>query len=375
MKLRRQNDIITLMQRKVSICLAALCLVMNAVFAGDKTKEPHPALYWKTSENETVQCLLCPRRCMLSPGQRGVCTVRINKNGKLYSLGYGNPVAVHIDPIEKKPFFHVLPGTFTFSLAVAGCNMRCLFCQNWQISQSKPDETENYDMSPSEIVTAAKEAKTPFIVYTYTEPTVFYEYMLDICKLSRAQGLFNGMHSCGYINEEPLTELLEYMDAVNIDLKGFNKEFYNKMGMMAELEPVLATLRTIKKKGVWLEITNLIIPGQNDKPEEIKNMCLWIKENLGDETPLHFSRFVPAFKLQNLPPTPVSKLEEAYGIAKDVGLKYVYIGNVPGHPRESTYCPGCKKVIISRVGYSVLANNIKEGKCKFCGYKIAGIWE
>ncbi|MFA5305474.1 MAG: AmmeMemoRadiSam system radical SAM enzyme [Candidatus Omnitrophota bacterium] len=363
------------MKQKISIYLMVMFSALSVVFAKEKTEEPHPALYWQAVGEKVVQCQLCPRRCILPPGQRGICTVRINKDGKLYSLGYGNPIAVHVDPIEKKPFFHVLPGTPAFSIAVAGCNMRCLFCQNWQISQSKPDETENYHMSPMDVVSAAKDAGSPFIVYTYTEPTVFYEYMLDICRLAKAQGLKNGMHSCGYINEEPLKELLKYMDAVNIDLKGFNKEFYNKMGMMAELEPVLATLKTIRKEGVWLEITNLIIPGQNDNPQEIRKMCLWIKENLGDEVPVHFSRFMPSFKLQNLPPTPTAKLEEAYDIAKEVGLKYVYIGNVPGHPQENTYCPNCKKVVVGRIGYSILQNNIKEGKCKFCGYKIAGIWE
>lgn len=364
-----------LMKKVLPVYLLVLVLVLLPALSSQGKEALYPARYWKAVGDKNVQCQLCPRRCMLSPNQRGICTVRINKEGKLYTLGYGNPVALDVDPIEKKPFFHVLPGTSAFSVAVAGCNMRCLFCQNWQISQSKPDETENYSMSAMDIVDAAKKEGTPFIVYTYTEPTVFYEYMLDTCKFAKAQGLRNGMHSCGYINEEPLKELLKYMDAVNVDLKGFNREFYNKMGMMAELEPVLATLKTIKKEGVWLEITNLIVPGQNDNPQEIRKMCIWIKENLGDSVPLHFSRFMPSFKLQNLPPTPVSKLEEAYNIASEAGLKYVYIGNVPGHPHESTYCPNCKKVIISRLGYSILKNNLEKGKCKFCGYKIAGIWE
>jgi pyruvate formate lyase activating enzyme len=198
--------------------------------------------------------------------------------------------------------------------------------------------------------------------------------MLDIAKLAREAGLKNGMHSCGYINIEPLKELLKYMDAVNIDLKGFNREFYNKMGMMAELEPVLETIKTIKQQGVWLELTNLIIPGQNDDPQEIRKMCVWIKENLGEEVPLHFSRFMPAFRLKNLPPTPIAKLEEAYRIAKEVGLKYVYIGNVPGHPQENTHCPNCHKIIIKRTGYKILENYIQKGRCKFCGYKISGVW-
>jgi len=292
----------------------------------------------------------------------------------LYTLGYGNPVAVHVDPIEKKPFFHVLPGTDAFSIAVAGCNMRCLFCQNWTISQAKPDEVTAYDMPPEEVVSGALKSNCASIVYTYTEPTVFYEYMLDISKLARAKGLGNGMHTCGYINPEPLKELLKYMDAVNVDLKGFNEEFYRKMGAFAELKPVLETIKTIKREGVWLEITNLIISGLNDDPKEIREMCEWIKANVGDEVPIHFSRFMPAFRLQNLPPTPVEKLEEAYGIAKDVGLKYVYIGNVPGNPKENTYCPNCKNMVVGRIGYEVVKNNIIDGKCKFCGYKIAGIW-
>ena len=335
---------------------------------------PRIAQYWQKVKENIVQCLLCPRKCVLDAGQRGVCTVRINKDGKLYTLGYGNPVAVHIDPIEKKPFFHVAPGEPVFSLAVAGCNMRCIFCQNWQISQSRPDETQNYNLSPEEVVEKTIKSNCKFIAYTYTEPTVFYEYMLDIAKLAREKGIKNTMHSCGYINAEPLRELLKYMDAVNIDLKGFTEEYYAKIGLLAQLKPVLETLKIIKEEGIWLEITNLLIPGFNDDPKKIKEMCIWIKENLGDDVPLHFSRFIPNYKLQNLPPTPIEKLEEAYKIAKEVGLKYVYIGNVPGHAGENTYCPNCGKIIVKRIGYEILENNINDGKCKFCGYKIAGRW-
>jgi pyruvate formate lyase activating enzyme len=298
----------------------------------------------------------------------------MNRNGTLYTLGYGNPVAVNVDPIEKKPFFNVMPGEGAYSIAVAGCNMRCIFCQNWQISQAKPDEVDAYDMPPEKIVAGAIENKCKFIVYTYTEPTVFYEYMLDICKLARAKGLKNAMHTCGYINKEPLVELLKYMDAVNVDLKGFNESFYRKMGAFAELAPVLDAIKTVKEQGVWLEITNLIIPGVNDDPGQIKKMCQWIKDNVGADTPLHFSRFTPMFKLQNLPPTPVSKLEEAYRIAKDTGLNYVYVGNVPGNPGENTYCPKCGRLVIGRTGYQVTENNVKDGRCKFCGKEIAGIW-
>jgi pyruvate formate lyase activating enzyme len=333
------------------------------------------ASYWDKGKAGTVQCVLCPRRCVLNPGQRGLCTVRINKEGVLYTLGYANPVAVNVDPIEKKPFFHVMPGEKAFSIAVAGCNMRCLFCQNWQVSQARPDEVASYDMPPEKVVDLAKKNNCKFVVYTYTEPTVFYEYMLDTAKLAKEKGVWNGMHTCGYINEAPLEELLKYMDAVNIDIKGFNEDFYRRMGAFAELKPVLETAKTVKKAGVWLEITNLVIPGQNDSPDEIRRMCVWIKESLGDDVPVHFSRFMPAFELKNLPPTPSEKLEEACAIAKDVGLKYVYIGNMPGHPRESTYCPKCGKQIIQRLGYYILDNKVKDGKCAFCGYEIAGIWE
>ena len=340
-----------------------------------KKTKLHPAMYWHKLTDSMVKCVLCPRQCVLKNGQRGVCTVRINEKGELYTLGYGNPVAVHIDPIEKKPFFHVTPGEPTFSLAVAGCNMRCVFCQNWQISQSKPDETINYNLSPEQVVSEAIKNNCKFVVYTYTEPTVFYEYMLDIAKLAKSAGLKNAMHTCGYVNPEPLKELLKYMDAVNVDLKGFSEEFYEKMGLMAKLEPVLIALKTIKEEGVWLEITNLIIPGVNDDPEKIKEMCEWIKNNLGRDVPIHFSRFTPMYKLANLPPTPTRTLETAREIAKQAGLRYVYLGNIPGHESEKTYCHNCGDLLIDRTGYRISSINIKDEKCMFCGEEIPGIWK
>ena len=366
LKMTRKN-------RFLAIILAVFVIsFFHPSYAADTV--PRIASYWQKGAGNTVQCVLCPRRCVINPGQRGVCTARVNKDGTLYTLGYGNPVAVHIDPIEKKPFFNVMPGENAFSIAVAGCNMRCIFCQNWQISQAKPDEVTAYDMPPEAVVSEAIKSNCKFIVYTYTEPTVFYEYMFAISKLAHEKGVMTGMHTCGYINEEPLKALLKYMDAVNVDLKGFNEEFYQKMGAFAQLQPVLDTIMAVKKEGVWLEITNLIIPGMNDDPKEIKKMCAWIKENLGEDTPVHFSRFMPMFKLQNLPPTPVSKLEEAYNIAKDAGLNYVYVGNCPGHPGENTYCPQCKRIVVGRHGYEVTEYNIRDGKCKYCGKKIAGIW-
>ena len=363
----------------IRIIIIALFCLGNILLTAHAQESPkptlHPASYWKVIKDTTLQCLLCPRKCVLATGKRGICTVRINKNGKLYSLGYGNPVAIHIDPIEKKPFFHVSPGAPVYSLAVVGCNMRCVFCQNWQISQSKPDEAQSYELSPLEAVNQAAQNNCRFIAYTYTEPTVFYEYMMDIARIAKTRGIKNTMHTCGYINQEPLRELLKYMDAVNVDLKGFSVEIYAKIGQGAQLEPVLETLKTIKNTGVWLEITCLLIPGLNDEAVKIKQMCEWIRENLGDQVPVHFSRFMPAYRLMNLPPTPLEKLEEAYKIAKSAGLKYVYIGNVPGHPGESTYCPKCGNILVRRVGYEVLGNNIKYGKCGFCGNNIAGRWD
>ena len=233
----------------------------------------------------------------------------------------------------------------------------------------------NYNLTPLEIVEKTKEYNCEWIVYTYTEPTVFYEYMLDIAKLAKKNGLKNAMHSCGYINPEPLRGLLKYMDAVNIDLKGFTRDFYQKMGLLAELDPVLETLKIIKQEGVWLEITNLVIPGANDNPKEIREMCLWIKENLGADVPIHFSRFHPVFKLQNLPPTPIETLQKCYDIARDVGLRYIYIGNVPGNKQESTFCPQCGERLVWRKGYSIKENKIKNNKCNKCGKEIPGIWQ
>lgn len=334
---------------------------------------PHPAKYWEKLEGNLVRCQLCPNNCPLAPGKRGICRVRENKKGELVTLVYGIPCAIHIDPIEKKPLFHFLPKTKALSLATAGCNMRCKFCQNWDISQRRPEETENYSLSPVEIVELAKEQDCKSIAYTYSEPTIFYEYMLDIAKLARKAGIKNIIVSNGYINPEPLKELCKYMDAANIDLKGFTDEFYREL-TMGRLEPVKKALKIYKEQGVELEITNLIIPTKNDNMETIKKMCIWIRDSLGPDIPLHFSRFWPKYKLTNLPPTSIETLEKARKIALKVGLKYVYIGNIPGHKGENTYCPECGKLLVKRVGFYVLQNNIKNGRCKYCGEKISGVW-
>jgi len=351
--------------------LIAICFYLPNINASTPLKE---ALFYQKLENKTVQCQLCPRRCTIANGGRGFCGVRENRDGTLYTLVYAKPVAIHIDPIEKKPLFHFLPSTTAFSIATAGCNLRCKFCQNWQISQAKPEEIDYVNLTPQDLINKAKESGAPTIAYTYTEPTIFYEYMLETAKLAKFFGIKNIMHSAGYINEEPLRQLAKYLDAANIDLKGFSNDYYAKMSS-ATLEPVLKALKVLKEEGVHLELTNLVLPGYNDDPETITKMCLWIKENLGPDTPLHFSRFFPMYKLVSLNPTPVESLERARKIALDCGLRYVYIGNVAGHPAENTYCPKCKAMLIERRGYFILQNNIIDGKCKFCGEKIAGVWK
>ncbi len=344
--------------------------------ATPKAKEivPAKAMYWKPLAKGLVRCELCPRKCLIPLGKRGYCKVRENRGGRLYTMVCDLPCAVHADPIEKKPLFHVLPGTKSFSIATAGCNLGCRFCQNWTISQYPPEQTNNYYLPPKDVVEMAKRSNCPSIAYTYTEPTVFYEYMLETARLAKESGIMNVMHSAGYINEEPLREICKYLDAANIDLKAFTERFYGEL-CDATLEPVLNTLKILKEEGVHTEITNLIIPTKNDSPEEIKKMCKWIVKNLGKEVPIHFSRFSPQYRMRNLSPTPVKTLEMAEKIAREEGLRYVYIGNVPGHRGENTYCPNCNRLLIQRMGFHVLGNHVVEGGCKYCKAKISGVWK
>lgn len=334
----------------------------------------HEAKFWEKSDSK-IQCRLCPSECLLSEGETGRCRVRINKSGKLYTLVYGKAVAKNVDPIEKKPVFHLLPGSTAYSIATAGCNLRCKFCQNWQISQSAPNDFNVDYFPPEDVVKSALQSKSASIAYTYNEPTVFYEYVLDTAKLAKKKGLRNILVSSGFINEEPMKELLPYFDVIKIDLKGFNEKFYKEV-TEGKLQAVLNTLLTIRKNSkVIVEVVNLVVPGLNDDINEVKKMCKWIKENLGSDTPVFFSKFYPNFQLRNIPETPIATLEKCREAAMKEGLNYVYIGNVAGHPAESTYCPKCKKVLIARTGYFVGEVNIVKGKCKFCGKEIPGIWE
>ena len=329
--------------------------------------------YFTPLEGGEVRCELCPRRCRVSVGKRGFCRVRENREGRLYSLVYGNPCAIHLAPIEKEPFFHVLPGTTSLTISTAGCNLECKFCENWEISQAGPEDVYAYDIPPEIMVKKAKEMGARSIAYTYAEPTIFYEYMSDIAGLAKKEGLLNIIHSNGFINETPLRKLCKVLDAAQIDLKGFTDTFYSELSN-GELDPVLRTLKILGQEKIHLEITNLVIPTKNDEMSLVKEMCLWIKRELGADIPVHFSRFYPLHKLQRLPSTPIAMLEEARNVALSCGLEYVYIGKVPGHEGWNTFCPKCKGIIIQRIGYMVKEIHLTEGKCEYCGRTIPGIW-
>jgi pyruvate formate lyase activating enzyme len=320
-----------------------------------------------------VRCNLCPHFCIIADGERGHCRVRENRGGVLYSMVYGNPCAVHVDPIEKKPFYHFLPTIPAFSLATAGCNLRCLYCQNWSISQVTPEETKNVDLPPEKLVETAIQYNAPVIAYTYSEPIVFYEYMLASARLAREAGLQNLMISAGFINPEPLRELCDVMDGIKIDLKGYDDAFYREI-CEGELEPVLRTLETIYASGTHLEIVNLVVPTLNDSLEQLRALSRWIARELSPDVPLHFSRFHPDYKLANLPATPVETLDQARETAMEEGVRFAYVGNLPGHPGNNTYCPNCGEVLILREGFSIRAYNLKAGKCGYCGAAIPGVW-
>jgi pyruvate formate lyase activating enzyme len=345
-----------------------------------------------------VQCRLCPNSCVLAPGDRSHCRDRVNIDGTLYTLAYGNPCMFGpADPIEKKPLFHFLPDTRTFSLAASGCGFRCLNCQNWNISQRKPEEVKDprgepfsfrpprsfnlnpddharASLFPDDVIAWAKYFDLPSIAYTYSEPIVWYEYMSDIARAARAEKIKNLLITCGYIEQKPLLELCKHIDAANVNLKSFSNEIYGQLNC-GKLEPVLATLKTLKREGVWFEVTNLVVPTYTDKPDMIRRMCDWLFENLGPDYPLHFSRFKPMHKLTHLPETPVDILEQAREIAKTAGLHYVYIGNCPeAKNAETTYCPKCEKALIERSGFAVKSKEIDGGACPDCGTNIAGVW-
>jgi pyruvate formate lyase activating enzyme len=331
------------------------------------------ARHYRKLPDREVECRLCPRNCRLGDKERGYCGVRENIDGTYYTLVYGKPCSLNADPIEKKPFFHFLPGTSALSLATAGCNVNCKFCQNWEISQVRPEQVRSFDLSPAEAVSLAKRHNCPSMAYTYSEPIVFFEYMMDTAEAARRQGLRNVVVTGGHINPEPLAELVKAVEAIKVDLKAFTQQFYTDQ-VHGTLQPVLEAIKMIHHSRAWLEIVYLVIPTLNDDLADIRRMCRWIIKEIGPDVPLHFSRFHPMYLLKNLPPTPLSSLEKARAAALEEGLNYVYVGNVPGHQAENTYCPKCKNMVIQRVGYSIQKMELKYGRCRFCRHPIPGIW-
>jgi len=321
-----------------------------------------------------IECELCPRHCRLKEGERGDCRVRVHLDGKLFSLVYGKPCAVHVDPIEKKPLHHVLPGSLSFSLATAGCNLHCKYCQNWEISQRPPEETENIDLPPEAVVENALKYNCQSIAYTYSDPIIFYEYLLDTARLAKPRQLLNVMVTAGYIEPKPLAGLAGLVDAAHIDFKGITDEFYQNMSR-ATIKPVQNCILQMQKQGTFVEITHLIVPTWNDSEKDLRALCRWVVENAGPDMPMHFLRFHPMHQLRNLPPTPLETVDLAWKIALQEGVHYPYVGNIAGHPGNNTYCPRDKKLLIRRDGLTVVENNIKDGTCPYCGLKIPGIWK
>jgi pyruvate formate lyase activating enzyme len=331
------------------------------------------AQFYEKQPYRKIKCKLCPRECVIDDHERGYCGVRENRGGTYYTLVHSRVATAHIDPIEKKPFFHFLPGAMAFSIATAGCNVNCKMCQNWEISQVRPEQVRSTYAPPERIAELAQQNRCPVVAYTYSEPVIFYEYMTDTARAAHEAGIRSVVVTGGYITEDPLKKLCKTVDAIKVDLKAFSEKFYKEI-VNGEMKHVLNALVTIRQQGTWSEVVYLVIPTLNDSDAEFQALAKWVKTDLGPDVPLHFSRFHPEYLLKNLPPTPLETLERGKAIADAEGLHYVYIGNVPGHPAESTYCPRCHKVVVERAGYTVSGVYIKNGKCRYCQQPIPGVW-
>ena len=343
-------------------------------------------MFWDKMDGGRVQCYLCPRKCVIMPDRSGYCGVRKNEDGKLYSLIYGKVSSINLDPVEKKPLFHFHPGTMCMSIGTIGCNMRCIHCQNWEIAHVVLVEGVGHEegkvfnilaeertevISPEKLMEITEKSEAEGIAFTYNEPAIWLEYVLDCAKLAKAKGLYTAFITNGYIGPEALDAIGPYMDAFRVDIKGFTKEFYQKLAKVSNFETILdATKRAKEKWNMHVEAITLVIPGWNDDDKQLKDIANWIKNNLGDQTPWHVTRFTPQLELKEIHMTPVETLEKARQIGFDAGLKYVYIGNVPGHEGENTYCPKCKHLLVERFGFDAQMKGLHEGKCDFCGELI-----
>ena len=352
--------------------LAAKAHRVGEIVDGDDLPAREASWYRKLEEHR-VECELCPQARTVADAERGTCGVRENRAGTYVTLVHSLACSVHADPIEKKPLFHVLPGELALSYATAGCNVECKFCQNWEISQFRPEQVRSAYLPPEALVDAAKRSGARLTAATYSEPVVFWEYVRDSARAARKAGIAPTVVSNGYIQAKPLKEVLPLLKAVKIDLKSFSEDFYRDQ-LRAKLKPVLESLEIIRASGVWLEIVVLLIPTLNDSETEVRNLARWVKTNLGADVPVHFTRFHPTYRLTNLPPTPVPTLERAWKIARAEGLNHVYLGNVPGHPAENTVCPGCGGILISRLGFTIVENRLSGGVCPDCRREIPGFW-
>ncbi len=334
---------------------------------------PTPSRWFTELDDGRVRCELCPKRCELAEGERAPCRVRVNLAGVGYTLAHGNPALIQEDPVERIPLFHVLPGSRALSIATAGCNLHCRFCEAWDMTQVAPEEVYAYDMPPDELVAHAHAANVRSISYSFGEPVVFYEYMVEVGTLAGDAGLLNLIHTAGYVQPEPLREFAGRLDAANVDLKSFDPEFHREV-VGGELAPVLATLQILRDAGVHIEITNIVIPTLNDDMTQISRMCKWVVSELGAGVPVHFARFYPLYRLSDLPRTPVSTLDHARETALEAGLRYVYVGRVTGHTGENTFCPSCGEPVIERVGFVIGGIHLTDGRCDYCGTPIPGTW-
>jgi pyruvate formate lyase activating enzyme len=375
----RRTALTVLAGGTAAVCWARLAAAQDPIQGAPVDTGPrtglssHRARWWKALGQGKVECQLCPHQCRVADRERGTCGVRENRGGTYLALSYARPCAIHLDPIEKKPFYHVLPGKTALSVGAPGCNIQCKFCQNWEISQVRPEQVKTFTRSPDQIVRLAKRRGAPTIAATYSEPVVWSEYVHDIGVAAKRAKLRMLMVSNGFIQRRPMSDLLGVLSAVKIDLKAYTDTFYRKQ-CGGQLRPVLDTLRLLAKRKVWTEIVVLVIPGLNDSDKEARALARFVRKDLGSSVPVHFTRFHPSYRLQNVPSTPVQTLTRVRRAAMSEGLKFVYVGNVPGHPGNHTYCPGCKKIVIRRVGMATVKNDLIGGKCPSCKRAIPGVW-
>ncbi|MFQ5422517.1 MAG: AmmeMemoRadiSam system radical SAM enzyme [Phycisphaerae bacterium] len=361
-------------------CAGGACLACHlGAFPAEAWSKPQHALsreidFYDHLDDDRVQCRVCPLHCTLSDGETCFCRTRTNRGGRLLTKAYSNPCLLRIDPIEKLPLNHFRPGTRALTMGIGGCNLRCLYCQNWQQSQKMPDQLKTFELTPEQAVSAAKRKGVDTIAFGYTEPVAFLEYVKDTAVLAHKAGLHVAVATAAFVEPEPLLDLAHHVDAFAIGLKGFDDEFYYR-ALGVKLKPVLKAIRTVKKKTkCWLELINLVVPTYNDAPKPIGEMCRWIRHNLGGNVPLHFARFVPMYRLNNLPRTPVQTLDAACAIARNAGLRFVYTSNIAPHSGTNTYCPNCHKPLIQRLGFKIIENTLKHGVCPSCHKTVPGVW-